>query len=84
MKNNVDFPEFKDCACGARMRLQYVENPHFAKVYIAFAACGCGESYFSLVGDGVDVTAAAEDLEGFLASRGQTVTNREFGNLRRH
>lgn len=84
MKNNVDFPEFKDCGCGARIRVIYAENLRFADVYIGFASCACGESHFSLIGDGVDVRAAAKDLEDSLAASGAPITERKFSNLSRH
>ena len=84
MKNNVDFPEFKDCPCGARIRLAYLENPNFPTVVIGVGDCGCGDTHFVMLGPDADVRAAAEDLERYSLARGNPVTGKFFPEVPSH
>jgi hypothetical protein len=82
MSNSNDYmiPEFKDCDCGARIRIIYTHspNPKFPTVSIGFAACGCGDTHYSFIGDDSEVVGAAEDLERFMLSKGKGVDTKKL------
>lgn len=74
MSEKIEIPEFKDCDCGSRIRLHYVEHPYFPKVHIGLCDCSyCGDSHFIMFGDDADVVACAAHFQAYLESRGKGV-----------
>lgn len=74
MNKTFEKPEFKDCSCGSKLRLVWLDHPDFPRVDIGLCECShCSESHYVMLGDDLDVRACAEDMKAFYEARGKGV-----------